>query len=316
MPLSLPRPAAAGAALALALVAACAPPPGRITPQRRAAVDSTVRTLVAREAQAGAATRATRAIGVTPFAVSGSNPDIAPLAYGLADLLTTDLARSHQVEIVDRLALDATLRELRLAQSGRVDASTAPRVGRIAGASRLVIGALAQPDPNTLGIETRVADVQTSQVQSALSATAPLVDVLAAEKALALRIFDQLGVTLTPAERAAVEQRQTQSLAALVAFGEGVRYELEGLLDRAAQSYIAALREDPEFVRAAQRLDDVRNGLLSRTRALDAAAGRINETAFLPTLGSAADPAFLPTGVSLIITINTGGGSDAARRVP
>lgn len=314
MPLSLSRPAAAGAAV-LALLVACTPPPGRITPERRAAVDSAVHRMVAQEAQAGAAARSTRAIGVTPFAVAGANPDIAPLAYGLADLLTTDLARSHQVEVVDRLALDATLRELQLAGSGRVDASTAPRVGRIIGAGRLIVGSLAQPDPGTLGIETRVADVGTSQVQSALSASAPLVDVLAAEKALALRIFDQLGVTLTPAERAAVEQRQTQSLAALVAFGQGVRYELEGRFDQAAESYLAALRADPGFARAAQRLDDVRNGLLSRSRVLDAAAGRINETAFLPALGSVADPAFFPTGVSLIITINTG--ADAAgRRVP
>ena len=315
MPLSLSRPAAAGVAVVLALFAACTPPPGRITPERRAAVDSAVRQLVSQEAQAGAATRSTRAIGVTPFAVGDPGSDIAPLAYGLADLLTTDLARSHEVEIVDRLALDATLRELQLAGSGRVDASSAPRVGRIIGAGRLIIGSLAQPNPTTLGIETRVADVGTSQVQSALSASAPLADVLAAEKALALRIFDQLGVTLTPAERAAVEQRQTQSLAALVAFGQGVRFELEGQLDQAAQSYLAALREDPSFVRAAQRLEDVRNGLLSRSRVLDAAAGRINETAFLPALGSAADPAFFPTGVNLIITINTGGAAND-RRVP
>jgi TolB-like protein len=180
MPLTLSRPAATGGAMVLALLAACAPPPGRITPERRAAVDSAVHSAVAQEAQAGAA-RSTRAIGVTPFAVAGGNADIAPLAYGLADLLTTDLARSHQVEIVDRLALDATLRELQLAESGRVDPTTAPRVGRVVGASRLIIGSLAQPDPNTLGIETRVADVSTSQVQSALSASAPLVDVLAAE---------------------------------------------------------------------------------------------------------------------------------------
>lgn len=315
MPLSLSRPAAAGAAMALALLAACVPPAGRITPERRAAVDSAVRRAVAQEAQAGAA-RSASAVAVTPFAVGGANADIAPLAYGLADLLTTDLSRSHQVEIVDRLALDATLRELQLAESGRVDPSTAPRVGRIIGASRLIIGSLAQPDPNTLGIQTRVADVSTSEVQSALSATAPLDDVLTAEKALALRIFEQLGVTLTPAERVAVMQRQTQSLAALVAFGQGVRYELEGQMDQAADAYLAALREDPGFARAAQRLDDVRNGLLSRSRVLDAAAARINETAFLPALGSAADPAFFPAGVNLIITINTGGGSVGERRVP
>jgi TolB-like protein len=230
---------------------------------------------------------------------------LAPLAYGLADLLTTDLARSSQLQLVDRLALDATLRELRLVETGRVDPATAPRVGRVVGARRLIVGSLAQPDGGTLGIEARVADVATTQLQQSVSATTPVADILRAEKELAFRIFDALGVRLTPAERVAVEQRQTQNLAALLAYSRGVRYELEGRLDQAAESYLGALRQDPNFERAAERLTGIRPNLLGLSRALDGAAGRLNGNIYLPTLGSAADPAFFPQSVTLILTVTT-----------
>ncbi len=312
---ALARPAAAALLL---LAGACATPAGRISPLQRAQVDSTVRAAVAAEGRAAGAARSTRAVAVTPFATGGLSSDLAPLSYALADLLTTDLARSSQVELVDRLALDAALRELRLVESGRVDPATAPRVGRVIGASRLVLGSLAQPSPGQLGIQVTVADVATTQVAAALSATAPLDDLLEAEKALAFRVFERLGVTLTPAERAAVEQRQTRSLAALVAHGQGVRYELEGQLGQAASAYRDALHADPGFRRAAERLVGVLGGALSLGRALDAAAGRINETAFLPSLGSAADPAFFPQAVNLIITVCTGAScaGTVERRLP
>jgi len=310
--MSLPTPRArrrrgalAAALPAAALLAACTAAPVQVTPARRAAADAAARVAVAAEAGRAVASIPPRTLAVTPFAVSMRDTALAPLAYGLADLLTTDLARSSQLQLVDRLALDATLRELRLVESGRVDPATAPRVGRVVGARRLIVGSLAQPDGRTLGIEARVADVATTQLQQSVSATTPVADILRAEKELAFRIFDALGVRLTPAERVAVEQRQTQNLAALLAYSRGVRYELEGRLDQAAESYLGALRQDPNFERAAERLTGIRPNLLGLSRALDGAAGRLNGNIYLPTLGSAADPAFFPQSVTLILTVTT-----------
>ena len=302
----MPRARGRHGVLALALAAAaCAPHSVQVTPARRAAADAQARAAVAAEAGRDVASIPARTLAVTPFAISMRDTALAPLAYGLADLLTTDLARSSQLQLVDRIALDATLRELRLVETGRVDPATAPRVGRVVGARRLIVGSLAQPDGRTLGIQARVADVATTELQRNVAATAPIDDILRAEKELAFRIFDALGVRLTPAERVAVEQRQTQNLAALLAFGRGVRYELEGRLDPAAESYIAALRQDPGFQRAAERLTAIRPNLLGLSRALDGAAGRLNGTFYLPTLGSSTDPAFFPTSVTFILTVTT-----------
>src|SRR5947209_250361 len=83
-----------------------------------------------------------RAVAVPPMSITSSDTTLAPLAYGLAELLANDLARSSRLTVVERLRIDAVLRELRLSSSGTgvVDSSSAARVGRLIGARRLIVG--------------------------------------------------------------------------------------------------------------------------------------------------------------------------------
>jgi TolB-like protein len=182
---------------------------------------------------------------------------LSPLAYGLADLLMTDLARSTQLQVVDRIRLDAVLQEIHLVESGRLDTTTAPRVGKLIRARQLVLGDLVERPGGNLGIEARIADVTTGQLRNAVAATATLEEILQAEKQLAFELFDQLGVTLTPAERAAVEQLPTKNVAALLAYSRGVRFQVEGQYDAAAGEYRRAVQLDPGFKPAAGRLEQV-----------------------------------------------------------
>ena len=73
------------------------------------------------------------------------------------------------------------------------------------------------------------------------------------EKRIALGLFDELGVTLTVAERNAVEQRPTRSLAAFLAYSRGLTAEDDGRFDDASRFYRDALRIDPGFRAARQR---------------------------------------------------------------
>jgi TolB-like protein len=238
-------------------IAACRPAPtGRPAPDRSSEAEIAARQAVATEVAIRADTFPLGSVGVSPFAVGAVDTLIAPLSYGLADLLVTDLAHSAQLRVVDRLRLDALLREISMVEAGRVDPATAPRVGRLVGARRLVVGALAQQG-NRVEIQARVADVVTGDVRSAVTASASLNEILDAEKELAMRLFRELGVNLTPAEQRAVEARPTRNLAALLAYSRGVRYEVEGRYDAAASEYRGALRLDPTFTLAGARLTDV-----------------------------------------------------------
>jgi TolB-like protein len=278
-------------------------------PDQRAAADEFAKRAIATENVITADSIPQRTVGVAPLRVDQRDTVLGPLAYGLADLLMEDLSRSSQVQIVDRLRLDALLRELRLASTGRIDTATAPRVGRLVRARRIVLGSLTPLSGERVGIDVRIADVTTSQIRDALSASAPVNDILAAEKQLALRIFDQLGVNLTPAERVAVEQRQTQNLAALVAYGKGVRYEVEGDYGSAAREYREALRLDPAFALARQRFNSTQQqGPGVRTAQLERVTRSTTEhvnASFTTPIGTATDPAAQPQTIKVLISVTT-----------
>jgi TolB-like protein len=307
----------AGAAAVAILLAACrvAPATGVGTPRRYAEAEQALREALAREDSIRPDTFPARTLAVAPLVAAGGDSTLVALSYGLADILLTDLARSRQLAIVERARVDVALREQRLVREGRVDSATAPRLGRILGARRVVLGVLART-PSGVGIDTRIVDVPSGQVTGGFSTVARLDDILAAEKELAFRIFAELGVTLAPAERALVAQRPTGSLAALVAYGHAVREEAVGRYDAAATEYQRALRADPSFGLAASRL----GGLLPArvvvaplptvSRAVAAAASGVNPGILNPVVsgaqpGTTADVAFPPLTVTIVVQIKT-----------
>lgn len=255
--LSMQRTVLLASALALAGSQACAPASTtRLTPAVLAA-DSAVRSALAREAELDPQQFPEGTVGVLPFQVSSSDPSLAPLGHGLAALLMTDLARSRQLRVVDRLRIDALLREQALARSGVSDPSAGPRAGRILGARNLVLGSLAVDSAGQVAVAARLALTVDASVRPIVTGVAMLKDILDAEKALAFEVFDAIGVTLTPAERAVVEQRPTRDLGSLLAFSRGAQAEAELRIHDARREFREAVRLDPSFEPAKERIRSI-----------------------------------------------------------
>lgn len=249
---SLPLPLLACSALLLAGACASAPLDRRIA--AIASADRDAQRAMKSETTIDPSRIPPRAIGVLPFAVDARDTVLQPLGYAMAEFLTTDLSRSSSLQLVDRLRTDAILRELDLVDKGTVDPRSAPRVGRLVGARRLLIGDLHQMAGGNVQIDARVVDVISGTVQNLVSASAPLDRAIDAEKVLALRVFEELGITLTPAQRLEIEQRQTVDLAATVAFGKGLEAETHGDAAAAATSFEEAARRDASFAAARSQL--------------------------------------------------------------
>jgi TolB-like protein len=211
------------------------------------AADSAVRAALEREETLDPSTFPPFSVGVLPFRVATDDPTLEPLGHGLAALLMTDLARSGRVDVVDRLRIDAVLRELELTRVGIADPATGPRAGRLLGARQLVYGSVDAAGPDALRLDARLVLTATAVVRPVVTGTASLDEILDAEKAVAFEVFDALGVNLTPAERAAIEQRRTRSLSAFLAFSRGVRAESDLRLLDAERYYRAAIDLDPSF---------------------------------------------------------------------
>lgn len=247
------------AVLAMLTLAACrsasGPPNMGVTPPADPATIA-ARVALANEASLDTRTISERVIAVPSLTVRTADTSLAPLGFGLADMLITDLARSSQVTIVERARMNALLREMQMVQTGMVDSSAAPRVGKLLGARRLVVGALIDRGGGELGIETRLVNTVDGTIGGAVSARAPLASIFDAEKALVYRVFEEMGVTLTPAERAAIEQRPTANINAFLAYSRGVRDEAFGQYAAAAANFRAAVQADPNFGMARTRAEN------------------------------------------------------------
>ena len=73
------------------------------------------------------------------------------LGSGVADILMSELYRSEQFRLTERMQLAEVLFEQDLGQSGRVDKATAAEVGRITGAELLIFGSVTEFSVSTTG---------------------------------------------------------------------------------------------------------------------------------------------------------------------
>lgn len=263
---------------------------GRLAALQRRQLVEAARVQVSAEQQLAQQAGAPNVVAVLPLTFSGADTSLKPLERGLAELLTTDLARSSRLTVVERLRLQAVLDEIKLQSSGATDSTTNVRAGRILQAGRLVEGSILQRGEQ-LRVDAAVIDVPTTRLSGATNDDRALDELLTLEKNIALGLFQQLGVTLTTAERNAVEERPTRSLAAFVAYSRGLLLEDEGQFERADEFYQSALRLDPSFGAARAKSEETRRliaGNQLNARGIEAALAGTTEGRIVAqaTLGS------------------------------
>lgn len=238
---------------------------------------------------------------VLPFAVAAEDTLLRPLGFAIADFLVTDLSRSTQLRMVERLRTNAILDELNLAGRSVGDSSALPRIGRLVGARRLLMGSATRIGDGTIRFDTRVVDVVDGTVTAVAAADAPLDRVIDAQKALALLVLERLAITVTPSERQRIEGRPPIQLAAMVAFGRGVEAESRGDVVAALTAFDEAMRLDGAIRSAttqragvttaapALRLSSVERVVEMSTEAVNAAVPvRVAEAADAPLAASSA----------------------------
>ena len=125
----------------------------------------------------------------------------------LADTLLTDLAHSQQLRLVERAELRQALAELKLQSTGLVEAPAVKRLGKVVGASRLIVGNFLVRG-GSLTANARVMDVETGRVlaggaaSASGPASAPLEMVHSLARAIAHRLTGEdldLGAQEDPA---------------------------------------------------------------------------------------------------------------------
>jgi TolB-like protein len=234
------------------------------------------RQALAQEAALGAAQMPDNTLSVLYFSNATGQPALDALGKGLAFMLMTDLSTIKGLALVERVKLQALVEEMGLGASGLVDPGSAPRVGRLLGARFLVSGNLSGGagtgssdgalDEGSISraLETRIRidpgllDVP-AEYNLGLPAAEGLVSVLfQLEKELLFSIVEQLKISLSEKEKAALRIPLTTNGRALFYFFIGLNYSDRGMYDRAGSYYEKASQADPGLRPASDALKELR----------------------------------------------------------
>jgi TolB-like protein len=273
----------------------------RLEALRLKAIQAQAKAALANETQLASIPGPPNTVAVMPFQFTGADTSLRPIERGFAELVTTDLSRVSQLTVLERERLQGLLDEIALQQSGGVAAGSGVRAGKMLQAGRMVGGSI-QQDGFQLRTSAVVTDVSSSALGPTAQDTRSVDDIFTMEKNIVLGLLQNMGITLTTAERNAIEQRQTRSLAAFLAFSNGLELNDRGLYAEASREFDRAVQLDPGFVAAAQKGQQARaaqNGQAVNVASVESALRGTAE-------GNAA------TGMTTTnTTANTGGGAAA-----
>ncbi|HVX39084.1 MAG TPA: tetratricopeptide repeat protein [Gemmatimonadaceae bacterium] len=212
---------------------------------------------LARESEIASIKGPPNTIAVMPFRFTGADTSLKPLERGFAELVTTDLSRVSALTVVDRMRLQALLDEIALQQQNGVAEGTGVRAGKLLQVGRMVGGSIEQSGEE-LQASAIVTDVATSQLENPTTDKQSLDQLFTLEKNIVFGVINDLGVVPTTAERNAIEQRPTKSLAAFLAYSRGLELEDQGRFEDASRFFDNAARLDPNFGSAVQKSQEAK----------------------------------------------------------
>lgn len=202
-------------------------------------------------------------VAVLPFENGGSygrdREDLEALRRGIAGILISELATRPAIRLVDRTETQRLLDEQNLAASGRVDAATAARVGRMVGARYMIAGTFLDLYGD-FRIDARIIDVETGEIVTVVRSDPSLKDrrqLYAMIQSVAERIATEARFPAAGADAATPPDRNIPT-EAVTFYSRALLYEDRGDRTKATEYYQRALQIFPAFTEASEGLRKVR----------------------------------------------------------
>jgi outer membrane protein OmpA-like peptidoglycan-associated protein len=137
---------------------------------------------------------ALNAIAVVGFKNDSGKPEYDYLSNAIPEALTTSLIKNTGLPFVERLNLEKALKEMEIGMTGIIDPATAVPVGKLAGATQLIIGSFRTQDTN-ITVFTKIIDTENGLIVANETATGSVNSISEIANELANKLADTLRVT-------------------------------------------------------------------------------------------------------------------------
>ena len=196
-------------------------------------------------------------IAVFAFTNGGSygqqKEDYDALERGMAGMLISELAANPALRVVERENIQRLVDEQNLAASGRVDAQTASKIGKLVGARYAVMGDFIDLYGD-FRVDVRVVNVETSEIIKTEKATLQREHLFDLVRTIAAALNKDLNLPALP--RQVSEQRMSRQVPteALTFYSRALLYQDRGQRDKAIEYYNRALSVFPQYTEASEGL--------------------------------------------------------------
>jgi TolB-like protein len=177
-----------------------------------------------------------------------------PLRQGLAQMFSSELSQLQALRLVERASLHRVIEEMKLAQAGMIDDKTAQQVGKLVGAQYLLLGGFVYLSKDKLRVDARVVEVETGRALKAGEATGKESQLFDMVKKLNKKLVKELALRVSASETAKLDKLKNVKFSAVMLYSQAVAFEDAGDLSDARKKYREAIKEDPNFIQARERL--------------------------------------------------------------
>jgi TolB-like protein len=206
-------------------------------------------------AQGGQDTRP--GIAVFAFSNGGSygqqKEDYDALERGMAGMLISELGANPALRVVERENIQRLVDEQNLGSSGRVDAQSAARIGKLVGARYAIMGSFIDLYGD-FRVDVRVVNVETSEIIKTEKASMQREHLFDLVRTLSAALNKDLNLPALP--RQVSEQRMNRQVPteALTFYSRALLYQDRGQRDKAIEYYNRALSVFPQYTEATEGL--------------------------------------------------------------
>lgn len=169
------------------------------------------------------------------------------LQVGMQQMLMTELAQNSALRVVDRAEINALMQEQDLGASGRVDANTAARVGKLVGARYMVLGGFID-FYGDFRIDARIVNVETGEIVNTARVRDKREELYKLVIDLATDVTEGVNLPALPSQVREARENRDLPAEALTLYSRALFFQDRGMNDRAIQLFRRVQSEFPDMV--------------------------------------------------------------------